>query len=261
MRFVKIELEKKGFVATICLNRPETLNALDGDLLSEIEQTITEINKDNSVRAVIITGKGRAFSAGADLKHVKGLIGHHKQLLDFLKLVHRVMNALESCPKPIIAAVNGFALAGGLEIVQACDIVIAAEDARLGDQHTNYGLVPGGGGTQRLPRLIGIRKAKELLFTGDWISAAEAQKAGLVNQVVPADRLMETAMELAARIAEKSPLAIAMIKNLVNKGMQTDLATALELELNTMVWHFDTEDVAEGIEAFEKKRKPIFKGR
>jgi enoyl-CoA hydratase/carnithine racemase len=161
----------------------------------------------------------------------------------------------------VIAAINGFALAGGLELVEACDIAIASQEARLGDQHANFGLMPGGGGTQRLPRLVGVRKAKELLFSGDWVSPQEAERIGLVNRVVPAEKLEEAVDEMAKKLAEKSPLATKAMKAAVNRGMQTDLATALELEIGTILHHFTSEDVIEGINAFEEKRKPVFKGK
>ena len=174
---------------------------------------------------------------------------------------HTICNTIENLSKPVIAAINGLALAGGLEIVECCDIAIASEEARLGDQHANYGLVPGGGSTQRLPRLIGIRKAKELLLTGDWISAKEAEAIGLVNKAVPANKLEEVVNELATKLAERSPMASKAIKFLVNRGMQTDLATALELEKGAVAHHSTSEDVAEGMRAFMEKRKPVFKGR
>ena len=163
--------------------------------------------------------------------------------------------------KPVIAAVNGIALAGGLEVVEACDIAIASEDARLGDQHANYGLLPGGGGSQRLPRLIGRRKAMELLLTGDWISAKEAEAIGLVNKAVPADKLEETVNEFAQKLAERSPLTSKTLKKLVNEGMQMDLDAALDLEINTVAPLFGSEDVIEGFSAFNEKRKPVFKGK
>lgn len=256
-----IEVEKIGYVMTITLNRPESMNALNEELLLELEQVLAEIVHDENVRAVVITGKGKAFCAGADLKYAKTILSDRQKQREFIDSFQRILNGFEDCPKPIIAAINGVALAGGLEIVEACDIAIAAENAKLGDQHNNFGLIPGGGGSQRLPRLIGVRKAKELLFTGQWLSAEEALKVGLINRIVPAEMLMKSAVELATLIAEKSPLTNAILKNLVNTGMQTNLRAALKLEVATVIDHYASEDLNEGIKAFTQKRKPVFKGR
>ncbi len=261
MAYTNIIVEKKEGIAKITLNRPKALNAIDETTLLDLLAAVEDIEKDGSVRVVILTGAGRAFCAGADLTFVKGRLGHPLLLEQYLRLFHKAANAVENLSKPVIAAVNGFALAGGLEFVQACDLAIVSDQAQLGDQHANYGLMPGGGGTQRLPRLIGIRKAKELLYTGDWLAPAEAERIGLVNKVVPADKLEETAMALAKKIAEKSPLGIKATKMAVNRGMQTDLATGLELEIGAILHHFTSEDLAEGIKAFEERRKPVFKGK
>jgi len=227
----------------------------------EIEEAIDDIKRDNAVKVVVITGKGRAFSVGADLKEVKTKVGKIEPMREFFQLVHRVLNAIENLSKPVIAAVNGLALAGGFEIVLACDLVIASEGAHLGDQHAHYALVPGGGSTQRTPRIIGIRKAKELLLTGDWLSANEAERVGLVNHVVPAEKLSDAVDEMVAKLVDKSPLGSAVIKNLVNRGMNTDLSTGLELEIGAIVPLMVTEDCLEGLRAFEEKRRPIYKGR
>lgn len=261
MNFTTILMEKQEGVAKIILNRPKALNAVDRTMLLELQTALEDIEKDDAIRAVILTGAGRAFCAGADLVFMKTLLGDPGQLAQYLRLFHQTVNMIENLSKPVIGAVNGLALAGGLELVQVCDIVIASEQAQLGDQHANFGLVAGGGGTQRLPRLVGIRKAKELLLTGDWLSPAEAKEIGLINKVVPADKLEEAAMELAKKLADKSPLASKTIKYLVNRGMQTDLSTALELEIGAVLQHFHSEDLAEGIKAFEEKRKPVFKGK
>lgn len=261
MAFKTILLEKKEGIAKITLNRPEVLNAMNPEMLSELEEAVADIERDDSVRAVIITGVGRAFSSGADLKAVKEVGDDPQQRFRFTRRWHEVFNAVENLSKPVIAAINGFCLAGGLELVEVCDLAIASDKAVIGDQHANYGLVAGGGGTQRLPRLIGVRKAKELLLTGDWLSPEEAERLGLVNKVVPADKLEETAQELAAKLAKKSPLASRTIKLLVNKGMQADLNTGLELEISAVIQHEGSEDVKEGIRAFEEKRTPEFPGR
>ena len=261
MTFKNIILEKKDRIARIILNRPDALNALDQETYTELYEATVDIEKDDSIRVVIITGKGRAFCAGADLKSISSLVGHTYKMLAFIEGCHRTYNAVENLSKPVIAAVNGMALAGGLELVEACDIVIVADTAKLADQHANYGLVAGGGGTQRLPRQISFRKAKELLLTGDWISAQEAERLGLVNKVVPADELEKAAEEMAQKLAKKSPMASKCIKNLVNKGMQADLYTGLQLETTGAAAHFTTEDFREGLSAFGERREPDFKGR
>lgn len=256
-----IEAEKVGFIMKISLNRPKLMNALNRELLVELEQVIAEIAQDYTVRVVVITGKGQSFCVGADLRYAKSILNDTQKQREFIELFQRVLNSFEDSPKPIIAAINGLALAGGLEMVEACDIAIAAENAKLGDQHNNFGLIPGGGGSQRLPRLVGIRRAKELLLTGRWLSADEALSIGLINKVVPTEALEESAMELAMSLCEKSPLTNAILKKLVNTGIQTDLRTALQLEVSAAIGHFASMDIAEGIEAFEQERKPIFKGK
>lgn len=220
-----------------------------------------EIEKDDRIRVAIITGAGRAFCAGADLSYVKNLFESSQEILEFLKLAHRVHNFVENLGKPVIAALNGLTLAGGLELAMSCDIVVAAETARLGDQHANYGIIPGGGGSQRLPRIVGVKRAKEMLLTGNWITAAEGEKYGLVNHVVPPEKLMETAHEIADKLARVSPVASRNMKYLVNKGMQVDLYSGLEMEIGVAFQHFFSEDYREGITAFKEKRQPEFKGK
>jgi len=261
MEYKTLIVEKADGVAKVTLNRPEAMNAINDELLQDLEKAFNELEKDEEVRAVIITGKGRAFSAGADLKFIQGAMGQAGKMAEFRRYWHKVYNYIGNFPKPTIAAINGFALAGGLELVQVCDFAILSREARIGDQHANYGLVAGGGGTQRLPRLIPLRKAKELLITGDWLDPDEAERLGLVNKVVPADKLEEEAMALAKKIAQKSPMASKAIKFLVNRGIEMALPDALELEIATVLQHFTTEDVAEGLRAFIEKRTPEFKGR
>jgi Enoyl-CoA hydratase/carnithine racemase len=244
-----IVFKKEGNIATIVLNRPDALNALDTGTFEELSAAMEDIEKDDEIRVVIITGKGRAFSAGADLK--SGIPADPRVLgMKFVEI-----------SKPVIAAINGLALGGGLELAMACDIMIASEDAELGLVEVNIGILPAGGGTQRLPRIVGKQKAKELLFLGERISAAEAERLGLVNRVVPADRLMDEAKEMAKRIAEKAPLAVKEIKSVVNKGMEMNLDEGIECELEGAMRLMGTEDFMEGIKAFSEKRKPVFKGR
>ncbi len=261
MNFKNIILEKTEVVARITLNRPEVLNAISPDLLSEMETAFADIEKDETIRAVVIAAKGRAFCAGADLKALKGIISSPVKYEEFVRLFHRTANAIEQSTKPVICTVQGMALAGGLELVNACDIVIASEEAKLGDQHANFGLIPGGGNSQRLPRIVGARRAKEILLTGEWLSAAEAERIGLVNKVVPADKLEEAVNEMVDKITKnKSPAAAKRLKSLVNDGMQVDLRSGLELEIQATCNYFKFYDPQEGIKAFEEKRTPVFKG-
>jgi len=261
VQFSNIILEKKNGIAKITLNRPQALNAIDKDTHMELQAALRNIEEDEAVRVVIITGTGRAFCAGADLKYIDELLGNPQKMAAFGQLFYDTYGMIENLSKPVIAAINGMALAGGIELLESCDIVIASEDARIGDQHANFGLVPGGGSTQRLPRLIGLRKAKELLLTGDWVTAKEAESLGLINKAVPADKLEEATMEMAQKLAERSPMASKTIKFLVNRGMQVDLYTGLQLEKGALAAHSATEDMKEGVSAFLAKRKPNFPGR
>jgi enoyl-CoA hydratase/carnithine racemase len=229
--------------------------------LDDLNAACEAIEQDKEVRVVIITGEGRAFSAGADLKALKGSSETESTNDEFLRFWHKVFNRFEDLPVCTIAAINGFALAGGLELVMVCDLAILSEEAQIGDQHANFGLVAGGGNTQRLPRAIGIRKAKEIMYTGDWISPQDALNFGLVNKVVPADKLEEETMALARKLCEKSPVATATVKRLINKGMQVDLHSGLEMELSGVFMHFISDDCKEGLAAFNEKRQPQFKGR
>lgn len=257
MEFTKIILEKKDRIAKITMNRPEAMNGLDMDILHEMEAALEECENEDEIRVVVITGKGRAFSAGADLKYQLNVIaGDVVRELEFIRLVGRVTRTIYNLSKPVIAAVNGFALAGGLEILLACDLAIAADNAQIGDQHINYALLPGAGSSQRLPRLIGARKAKEYLFTGKWMSAQEAERLELVNEVVPADKLEEAVAEMAARLASKSPVTMKEMKRLVNQGLETDLHAGLEMEGQACVLHSASDDAREGLMAFVEKREP-----
>ncbi len=221
MAYKKIILEKKNAMAKITLNRPESLNAMDIELLAELAAALDEIDKDDSVRVVILTGAGRAFSAGRDVKAMAAGEG---------KPGRRFYEALEAVSKPVIAAVNGYCFTGALELVMCADIIIASENAVFGDTHARFGLIPGGGQTQRLPREIGVHKAKELMFTCDRISASEAERIGIVNKVVPPEKLEEAALEMAEKIMKNVPKAVSVMKSLINKGIKKDLETALEME-------------------------------
>jgi enoyl-CoA hydratase/carnithine racemase len=259
MEFSNIIYEKKEGLAKITINRPDVLNALDAKTLEELGAAADDINNDISVRVVVITANGRAFCTGADLTAVS-TVPEGKPRDYFLRLWNKTFSAIENIAVPTIAVVQGIAYAGGLELVMVCDLAIVADDAKLSDQHANRGLVPAGGATQRLPRLVGIRKAKELLFTGDRISPAEAERIGLINKAVPADKLEESANELVQNLLTKSPMAAKAVKKLVNRGMEGSLDTGLEAEMLAMTAHGYTEDFKEGIAAFIEKRPANFPG-
>jgi enoyl-CoA hydratase len=258
MKSTAVTLDTKDGVAHVVLDRPDKLNAVSPQLLEELWQACDAIEQDERVRAVTLTGAGRAFCAGADLAVVQELAGDAVRWPEFIGLWHRVLNRLEALPQTVIAGVHGIALAGGLEFVLACDLTVADEDARLGDQHANFGLVAGAGGSQRLPRLIGARRAKELMLLGGWLSAREALAWGLVNRVAPAGQLHETLDALAGELAAKSVAAGRTVKRLVNRGLDLDLGTGLELEKTLVAEHMQTADAAEGLRAFREKRRPLF---
>jgi len=247
-------------VAIITLNRPRHLNALNLELIEELDQALTAVEQDGQVGALIITGQEEFFAVGADLKEVEQL---HNPLAahDFVTRVNRVFNRLENFPRPVIAAISGLALGGGCELALCCDLRIAAEGARFGQPEIKLGLIPGAGGTQRLPRLVGQGRAKELLFFGNPIEAEEALRIGLVNRVVPAESLLAEARKMARQLLERPPLALRMTKLAVNQGGNTDLQTALALEARCFEFLFSTEDQKEGLKAFREKRTPAFKGR
>ncbi len=246
----------------ITLNRPDALNAITPAVVAGINLALDEAEQRNDVCAIVLTGSGRAFCAGADLKFARAeFAGDDSVAADFLDSLLRVMKRLERSPRPVIAAVNGLALAGGLELVLCCDLVIAARSAKLGDAHANYGLLPGGGSSARLPRKIGPTRAKYLLFTGDFLPAEAFVQAGLVNQVVDDDQLASTVQALVERLASKSPLGLRRMKELVDDGLEQPLDTALRLELLASEVHRHSYDQEEGLKAFGEKRAPLFLGR
>lgn len=260
MKFTNIIYEKSNGLAKITVNRPDVLNALDATTLEELGEAADDINNDISVRVAVLTASGRAFCTGADLTAV-AVIPEGKPRDYFLRLWNKTFSAIENIAVPTIAMVQGMALAGGLELIMVCDLAIVADDVKLSDQHANRGLVPAGGATQRLPRLIGARRAKELLFTGDRISPAEAERLGLINKAVPADKLEEATNELVQNLLAKSPMAAKAVKKLVNRGLEGSLDTGLEMEMQAMTAHGYTEDFKEGIAAFIEKRAANFLGK
>jgi enoyl-CoA hydratase/carnithine racemase len=261
MNYETVIFKKERAVAKIILNRPETLNAMNGEMIKELGQIISSVEKDHNTRVIVICGAGKAFCVGMDLNFVKQIESLSDQQ-EFFRLASRtVTNAIENLSKPVIAAVHGYVFAGGFELMLACDLVVASEDAVFGDQHINFGLVGGGGSTQRTPRLIGIRKAKELIFTGNRISAQEAEQWGLVNRVVPSEDLEKVTQNLGRKLAEKSPVALRISKSLINRALDADMTTGLELELMSTIVNSTSEDFQEGMRAFAEKRKPTFKGK
>jgi len=246
-------------VGRIVLNRPDQLNAISPPLLEDLDRVAEAIEGDGAVRAATITGAGRAFCAGADLRAVRELSPDAGAWRGFMRLWHHVFNRIEALPVPVVAGVHGFALAGGLELMMVADLAVADETARLGDQHANFGLVAGGGGSQRLPRLIGARRAKELMLLGGWLSAAQALEWGLVNRVAPAGQLDAVVAELAKSLAGKSGSANRTVKALVNRGLDMSLGRGLELELDLVAAHMRTADATEGLRAFIEKRAPVFR--
>jgi enoyl-CoA hydratase len=257
---VPVDMLRRDRVAVLTLNRPDTLNALSVEMLAELDGLLDAIEREPDVRAVIVTGAGeRAFTAGADIGHMREATP--LQAREYAKRGHAVLGRIEAFPKPVIAAVNGYALGGGCELALACDIRLASETARFGQPEVNLGIFPGWGGTQRMARATSPGFAKELIFTGRQVGAEEARAAGLVNHVHPPGELMDRAMELAENIAAKPPWAIAVAKEVVNLALEGDLQGHLARELDAFALAFTTEDQREGMAAFFEKRPPTFVGR
>ena len=258
MELTTLTYAADGGIARAVLNRPAQLNAISPALLEDLDRVCEAVEKDRAVRVVTLTAAGRAFCAGADLKAVEELVPDAKRWSGFMRLWHRVFNRVEALPVPVIAGVHGLALAGGLELVLVADLVVMDATARLGDQHANFGLIAGGGGSQRLPRLIGARRAKELMLLGGWVDAEQALAWGLVNRVVAAGGVAAAVEELARELARKSGGASRTAKRLVAEGLDLSLADGLELELRLAGEHMRSADAAEGLRAFAEKRTPVF---
>jgi enoyl-CoA hydratase len=255
MAYENIIFEKEEHIAVITFNRPEAMNALNNQTRAEFAAAVAEVAADDAIKVLILTGSGKAFVAGSDIKEF------NKTTPFAAHNIQRLGEMVEKLEKPVIAAVNGFCLGGGCEIAMGCDIIIASEKAKFGQTEINIGIIPGGGGTQRLPRLIGACRAKELIFTGDIIRAEEADRLGLVNRVVPMDELMTTAKAIAAKIAAKSAAALKLAKTAINRGMQTNLESGLKYEYELYSLSLSLEDKVEGVNAFLEKRAPKFVGR
>jgi enoyl-CoA hydratase len=260
MEFKYIIYEKSEGIATITLNRPEALNAFSREVVEEILQALEDVRNDENVRVVVLTGAGeKAFSAGADIKSMIGMTVLKARELSLMG--EKLCSALENLEKPVIAALNGYALGGGLEVAMSCDLRIASENARMGQTEINIGLIPGWGGTQRLTRLIGRTKAKELVFTGRMIDAKTAEQLGIINMAVPQDKFKDTVRQFALELASKAPVAVRVAKAVINKGADMSLDSALALEREGFGVVASTDDLKEGVSAFTEKRKPAFKGK
>jgi len=252
--------ETENGIGIVTINRPKALNALNAATIYELDRMFTELAKDQTVKVVVLTGGGeKSFVAGADITEMQVMSAIEGR--NWAKLAQAVFNKIENLPQPVIAAVNGYALGGGCEIAMACDIRIAADKAKFGQPEVSLGIPPGFGGTQRLARLIGKGRAKEMLFTGDMIDAAEAYRIGLVNKVTTSEELMNTAKAMAQTIMSRAPVAVQVCKAAVNEGLDTDLDSAIAYEAEVFGLCFSTVDQKEGMTAFVEKRKASFTGK
>lgn len=259
MAYENILVEVEDGIALLKINRPKVLNALNKATLLEIQQALRELTEREDVRGLIITGEGeKAFVAGADVAEMAEMTPQEAQ--EFSRLGHETLKMIEEFPWPVIAAVNGYALGGGLEVALACDLIFASEGARLGLPEVTLGIFPGFGGTQRLPRLIGRARALEVILTGQMFEAQRAYEMGMVNRVCPADRLLEEAKEVARQMAKNGPIAVKMAKKVVKEGLDSTLREGEELEIEAWANLFSTHDQKEGMKAFLEKRKPSFRG-
>jgi enoyl-CoA hydratase/carnithine racemase len=251
--------ENRDGVLIITLNRPGSMNSLSRELLAALNKLVTEISVDKSVRVVVITGAGeKAFCSGADLKERATMTP--LEVKQYIQMIRNTFTMVENLPQPVIAAVNGFAFGGGTELALASDIRIAAPNATMGLTETSLGIIPGAGGTQRLVRLIGKGKAKEMVFTAHRAKAEEALAIGLVNRIAPEGGLLEAAFEMAAKIKKNAPIALEMAKYAINYGSEVDLGTGLAIESNCYAVTIPTKDRIEGLSAFREKRAPVYTG-
>lgn len=254
-----VTLRKEGLIGVLEIERPDVFNCLNLDTLVTLRGLIADISLDRDIRAVIVTGSGdKAFCSGADLKERRTM--SEQQVQVYIRTIRDTFTELEKLPKPVIAAINGLALGGGTELALACDLRIMSETAQMGLTETALGIIPGAGGTQRLPRLVGKGIAKELIFSARRVLPEEAWRIGLVNRVVPAEQLMSDAYALAERIVANAPLALAQAKFAIDCGLEVDLASGLQVESNAYQLLIPTKDRLEGLEAFQQKRKPAYRG-
>lgn len=260
MELKNVLLEKEGNLAIVTINRPKALNALNSETLTDLNTVIEDLEKDSNIYAVILTGAGeKAFVAGADIAEMKDL--NEEQGREFGVLGNKVFRRLETLDKPVIAAISGFALGGGCELSMSCDIRIASEKAKFGQPESGLGITPGFGGTQRLPRLVGLGKAKELIYTGDIIKADEALRIGLVNKVVALEDLMTEARAMADKIISNAPIANKLCKDAIDRGMQVGIDEAIMIEAEDFGKCFSTEDQVEGMTAFMERRAKNFQNK
>jgi len=257
MDFQHVQVERDGPIGIVTLNRPKQLNALSYDLVKELSLAMESFDRDEEIRVIILTGGEKVFAAGADIKEMADAGPFDEVLQGRL----RNRDKVNRISKPVIAAVSGYALGGGCELAMSCDLIIAAETARFGQPEMNIGTIPGSGGTQRMTRTIGKYRAMEMVLLGDSIDAATAERWGLVNRVVPVENLLEDAKATARKIAAKSPLAVKLAKEAIQKSLNTPLDEGLDFERKSFYLLFGSEDRKEGMKAFTEKRKPEFKGR
>jgi enoyl-CoA hydratase len=258
MSVVKVERQDK--IAIVTIDNPP-MNTMSEEVIQALGETFAKLNADSEVLAIIITGAGeRAFMAGGDIKGFPEKMGNSNLVPEFLK-THEILNSIDFSPKPTIAVLNGYTLGGGCELALTCDLRISEEQVLLGVPESTLGLLPGGGGTQRLPRLIGEARAKELMFTGEHITAEEALRIGLVNRVVPKGEGLDAGLKLAKKICRNSPTAVRNIKKAVDEGLELPFDKAIEREAELFQELFLTEDVKEGVQAFLEKRRPEFLGK
>ena len=257
MNFENVIVEKDGAVGVVTLNRPQALNALSYALVKDLSLAMQELDRDGDIRVIVVTGGEKVFAAGADIKEMAERGPFDERIHE--RLAYR--DQINRIGKPVIAAVNGFALGGGCELAMSCDIIVAAESARFGQPEVNLGIIPGSGGTQRLTHVLGKHRAMELILTGDMLNAADAERLGLVNRVVPGELCLEEAKNIAKKIATKPPLAIKAAKEAVIKSANSALDEGLEFERKSFYLLFASEDRTEGMKAFLEKRKAEFKGK
>ncbi len=253
--------ETNGSIGIITLNRTQKMNALSSQLLGELSELLDMYESDRSVSALVLAGSGKAFCAGGDISGSDSGDDPLTTFLKFSRLTRETFHKIEGYKKPVIAAINGFAFGGGLELALCCDLRVASEKAKMGLTETKLGVVPGAGGTQRLPRLVGPAIAKQLIFTAGIITGAEAYRIGLVNAVVPPEECLNKALELAKEVSARAPLAVQAAKKCINMSQQVDLESGLDYEAECVKYVFCSEDKEEGGKAFREKRDPVWKGR
>lgn len=259
MDYQYLLVEKEESKAIVKINRPKALNALNTDVLKELKHLFTNLEEDREIKVIVITGKGeKAFVAGADITEMKDK--SPVEAKEFAETGHAAFNQIENCSKPVIAAINGYAFGGGNELALACDIRLASENAKFGQPEVGLGIIAGFGGTQRLPKIIGPSRAKEMLLTGDTIDAKKAQEIGLVSNVVTQEELMDKALKMASSIAENAPLALKMTKEAIDFGLSEGVEKGLKYETNAFSYCFSTDDQKNGMEGFVNKEEVEFKG-